>query len=322
MWDMKKKVALGIFFTLCLLGVSTLWFGNNAGDYNPEFKSVDVTPALIESVTEETPSPKPIFKTTTTASTIGTREFNVTAEGDFEHFACKAIKEAVYQLPPDTDIIVTAGRDKPFEVFRVDLLVDTLQAQDLPFIVWEDVPVEDRLKAHFSTISNKSGMVRDRRVMEFISLERTIELYPESWIPSKMAPVRKHQLTDVHSLVEIQGYFGLARFDERLFQNWTKGYSPFIGGESTILGPFIILKHSSGNDEIEFPIASNLLDQEYTLLEIFRDDQFLYTVTIYDKMQWTSQASIKVTRFDPAQFTYAKIDDKTIELCEITFKLQ
>lgn len=256
---------------------------------------------------------------------IGTREFIVTAEGNFKHFACKAIKEAIYTLPVDTDIIVTARRDKPFEVLRLDLLKQSLKKQNLPFIIWEDVPVEDRPKAHFSTISTlkwgRAGkdsvitpLVRDRRVMEMIDFERTIALYPEFVMSSKRTPVRRYKLTDAHSLVEVQGYYGLAHYDETLFQNWDKGYSPFVGGASIILGPFITLRHPPENIEAEASIASNLLNQENTLLEIFRDNQFLYTVTIQDKIQWSKLASIKVTRFDPSQFAHVVIEGESVAL--------
>jgi len=325
MRDTKKKVGLGIFIALGLLGVSILWVGNNTANYNPEIKAVDATPTLIEPATADIPALEPKIEITTSIATIGKREFSITSEGDFEHFACKAIKETVHALPANTDIIVKARRDKPFEVFRLDLLVDKLREQNLPFIVWEDVPVEDRPRAHFTTISSvKWGkkddkftavpIYRDRRIQEFISFESLLFHYPEYGIGSKQAPVRKYKLTDAHSLVEIQGYFGLARYDETLFQNWTKGYSPFVGGPSAILGPFVTLRHPPENADSEAAIAQNLLDIENTLLEIFRDNQFLYTVTIEDKIQWTKQAFIKVTRFDPDQLARPQIDGEAISL--------
>ena len=344
MRDTKNKVGLGIFITLCLLGGSILWVGNNSANYNPESKTVDVTPALIEPITTEKQDSEPKKEITTSIATIGKREFSITSEGNFEHFACKAIQETIHALPANTDIIVKAGRDKPFEVFRLDLLVDTLRVQNLPFIVWEDVPVEDRPRAHFTTIStlqwqkkdNKFSavpMLRDRRVQEDITLERALLLYPEFGIGSEKTPVRQYKLTDAHSLVEIQGYFGLARYDETLFQKWTKGPSPFIGGPSTILGPFVTLRHPPENADAEAAIARNLLDLENTLLEIFRDNQFLYTVTVEDKIKWTKQAFIKVTRFDPAQFARPEINGENIflsnkrtgeaiKLCELRLKLQ
>ena len=61
-------------------------------------------------------------------------------------------------------------------------------------------------------------------------------------------------------------------------------------------------------------------------------------MTVEDKIKWTKQAFIKVTRFDPAQFVRPQIDGATIslsnenpatrpqgeaiELCEMRLKLQ
>lgn len=348
--DLKKKLYVTLFASIFVLGGVALWFVKNMTFYDQEIATVDAPTVLIERVRNRALDSEPKIEITTSTATIGTREFKVTATGDFDHFACSAIKETIYALPADKDIIVTARRDNPFDVFRLDLLAETLRSQNLPFIVWEDVPVEDRPRAHFSTIStlawgkttnNKFAaipLLRDRRVMEMIDFERTVSLYPDFGIGSKSAPVRKYKLTDVHSLIEIQGYYGLAHYDETLFQDWTKGYSPFVGGASVIQGPFVTLRHPPENTSLEVAIASNLLDQQQGVLEIFRDDRFLYTVTIEDKIQWSKHASIKVTRFDPSQFAYVVIEgDKAflshkksgkapqgeaIELCELTLKLQ
>jgi len=319
--------------------------------YDQEIAKVDAPTVLIETVRNRALDSEPKIERISSTATIGMREFKVTAKGDFDHFACKAINETVYALPADKDIIVTARRDNPFEVFRLDLLAETLRNQNLPFIVWEDVPVEDRPRAHFTTIStlawgktanNKFAaipLLRDRKVMEMIDFERTVALYPEFGIGRKSAPVRKYKLTHVHSLIEIQGYFGLAHYDETLFQNWTEGYSPFAGGASVIQGPFVTLKHPPEITSLEeVAIASNLLDQSNRILEILRDHRFLYTVKIEDKIHWSKHASIKVTRFDPSQFAHVVIEGDTaslshqksgkapqgeaVELCELTLESQ
>ena len=78
MRDTKNKVGLGIFITLCLLGGSILWVGNNSANYNPESKTVDVTPALIEPITTEKQDSEPKKEITTSIATIGKREFSIT----------------------------------------------------------------------------------------------------------------------------------------------------------------------------------------------------------------------------------------------------
>ena len=349
----------GLLSTFCIIGLSACLNTDEAEIITNEPAHIDVTIETNTAASVKEVTPESLPKISSSILSVGQREFEVNYVGDFEQFPCRAMETALTSIPNDIDIIVTPNQEDPFEVFRRDTFLKALRKQNLPFIVWEDVPIEDRKKANFSTISEpgiavfekhkdkpnkyeakfqffKQPMYRDRRGggLDFLPLSETYRERGESEPP--FAQVRIHRLNDLHSLYQVD-----SRFNDSLLPNSKRGDALYYWNTFQILGPFLMLRHPFENGEADFPIARNLVDN--TLLEMLRADQYLYAISLEDQMRYETRRSLslKITQFNINEFATKDVVATNallikqrkrelrqnplgtpIELCELTLKLK
>lgn len=288
---------------------------------------------------------------------VGKREFEASYDGDFEQFACKALDNALTDIPSDIDVIVTPNQEDSFKAFRRDTFLYALRKQDLPFLVWEDVPIESRKKANFSTIATpgrvfsqrskdkpstydtkfrffKQPMYRDGRGggVDYIPLSHTYLQQGDR----PFSQVKVHRLNDLHSLYQVD-----VNLDDTLLPNSVRGDALFYGDTFYIRGPFLMLNYPFELGDADFPIARSLVGNN--LLELIRVDQYLYAISLDDRTRYETwrYLSLKVIRFDINEFAtqdvvaanavlrktgkYERRQNPLgapIELCEITLKLK
>lgn len=348
----------GLLSTFYIIGLSACLNTDEAEIKTNEPAHIDVTIETNTSASVKKVTPESLPKISSSILSVGQREFEVNYVGDFEQFPCRAMGTALTSIPNDIDIIVTPNQEDPFEVFRRDTFLKALRKQNLPFIVWEDVPIEDRKKANFSTISVpgrvlfekhkdrpnkydakfqffKQPMYRDRRGggLDFLPLSET---YRERGESAPFAQVRIHRLNDLHSLYQVD-----SGFDDNLLPNSERGDALYYWNTFQIRGPSLMLRHPFENGEAEFPIAGKLVGN--TLLEILRTDQYLYAISLDDLIRYETRRSLslKVTQFNVNDFATKDVVATNallikqrkrelrqnplgtpIELCELKLKLK
>lgn len=342
---------------LCTIGLSACLNTDEADIKTNESALIDVTIETNTAASVKEVTPESFPKISSTILSLGKREFEANYVGDFEQFPCRAMETALTSIPNDIDVIVTPNQEDPFQVFRRDTFLKALRKQDLPFIVWEDVPIEDRKKANFSTISEpgrveykkskdkpnkyeteyhfyKQPMYRDRRGggLDFLPLSETYRDKGDTPFPQ----VRIHRLNDLHSLYQVD-----SRFDDNLLPNAERGDALYYWNTFRIRGPFLMLSHPFELGDANFPIASNLVRSKS--LEMLRADQYLYAISLEDQMRYETRRSLslKITQFNINEFATKDVVAKNallikqrkrelqqnplgapVELCELTLKLK
>lgn len=359
MSNLKIGLREGLVSTFCIIGLSACLNTDEAEIKTNEPTRIDVIMETITTASIKEVTPESLPKTSSSILSVGQREFEVNYVGDFKQFACKAMETALTSIPNDIDIIVTPNQEDPFEVFRRDTFLEALRKQNLPFILWEDVPIEDRKKANFSTISEpgrvvaekskdkpnkfkvkyqffKQPMYVDRRGggLDYLTLSETYRGRRENEPP--FAQVRIHRLNDLHSLYQVD-----SRFDDNLLPNAERGDALYYWNTFQIRGPFLMLRHPFENGEADFPIDSNLVGNK--LLEMLRAEQYLYAISLEDQIRYETRRSLslKITQFNMNEFATKDVVatnallikqrkrelqqnplGKPIELCELILKLK